>query len=356
MKSQIFWLLLWLALPLWGQNDFYKNHSFTQADTLRGKLLPERSCYDVHYYQLNIRVNPDEKFLQGQVAIHFTAERDFERLQIDLYREMTIAAISFEDQALDYERRANAVLVNMPRLLLSGEQAVLHITYGGKPQSAVDPPWQEGFVWSEDGRGRPWVGVACEGAGASLWWPCKDHLSDEPDSCQVQVSVPEGLMAVSNGNLQSVDTLGNGYVRYDWRVSYPINNYNITLNIAPYVQFSDHYQMGNGESLALDYYVLPNNLARARRHFRQIPKVLEAFEYYFGPYPFPRDGFAMVDAPFLGMEHQGAIAYGNDYQRGYLGYMALDHMDWDYVIVHETAHEYFGNSISCKDLGEMWIH
>ena len=353
----IFALLLCTSGTTEAQRDFYNTYSFNRADSLRGSLRAERSCYDVFYYDLDIRVDPISRMVSGQVDIHFTAVTDFERMQVDLFENMRIIRIDMNGRKLHYVREHNAVFVDLPQQS-AGNKGTIRITYGGKPVQATNPPWDGGFVWANDRNGNPWIAVACEGDGASLWWPNKDHLSDEPDSLSIRVSVPEPLVCISNGNLRSErpDPKKKGYRQYEWFVSYPINNYNVTVNIGDYTHFSDIYTAEDGASLDLDYYVMSYNLERARTHFRQTHQTLACFEEYFGKYPFWEDGFALVETPYLGMEHQSAIAYGNRYMRGYLGGMIPSDMDWDYIIVHETGHEYFGNSISVGDLSEMWIH
>ncbi|MEN0006682.1 MAG: M1 family metallopeptidase [Bacteroidota bacterium] len=345
-----------LVLLSFGQRDFYQkgNYAFTQQDTLRGMLSPVRSCYDVTFYQLDITIDVENKSLDGFVDIQFTAVEDFERLQVDLYENMNLSKITFEGKRLDFERLGNAVFVDFPKQQ-KGAQGTFRIYYNGQPTVARNAPWDGGFVWSKDSDGAPWIGVACEGDGASLWWPNKDHLSDEPDSMAINVAVPRGLTCVANGNLRGVSEKG-GYDRFEWFVSYPINNYNVTVNIANYAHWTETYTAFDGSTMPMDYYVLQANEEKAKEHFKQTVGVLECYEYVFDKYPFWNDGFAMVETPYLGMEHQGAIAYGNKYKRGYLGGMIPKNMDWDYIIVHETGHEYFGNSISCNDLSEMWIH
>lgn len=347
-------LLLAFVVPLQAQVGFFGHHSFTKADTLRGALRPERTCYDVHYYVLDVRIDPRKKAIRGFVDINYTAVSDFERLQIDLFENMTIDRILHQDKELSYTREYNAVFVDFPAVQEAGSEGSIRVHYHGRPTVAANAPWDGGFVWSEDRRGRDWIAVACEGTGASLWWPNKDHLSDEPDSMLISLTVPNGLMAVANGNLLDVDE-GSKETRYDWFVSYPIDNYNVTLNIGHYAHFSDAYYADDGDTLALDYYVIDYNEARAKEHFEQTKTVLACYEKYLDKYPFWEDGFAMVETPYLGMEHQSAIAYGNQYMRGYLGGMIPRDMDWDYIIVHETGHEYFGNSIGCHDMAEMWI-
>lgn len=357
-RIKCFWawcgLLLAFVVPLQAQVGFFGHHSFTKADTLRGALRPERTCYDVHYYALDVRIDPRKKAIRGFVDIKYTAVSDFERLQIDLFENMTIDRILYQDKELSYTREYNAVFVDFPAVQEAGSEGSIRVHYHGRPTVAANAPWDGGFVWSEDRRGRDWIAVACEGTGASLWWPNKDHLSDEPDSMLISLTVPNGLMAVANGNLLEVDE-GSKETRYDWFVSYPIDNYNVTLNIGHYTHFSDAYYAEDGDTLALDYYVIDYNEARAKEHFEQTKTVLACYEKYLDKYPFWEDGFAMVETPYLGMEHQSAIAYGNQYMRGYLGGMIPRDMDWDYIIVHETGHEYFGNSIGCHDMAEMWI-
>ncbi len=347
--------LIILSFPLFGQEDFYKKYEFTEADTLRGALRPERTCFDVHYYDLNIKVDIDNRYLSGFVDVCYTAIEDFERLQLDLFKNMQINAIELDHKKLPFKRIHNAFFVETP-LQKKGSENCLRVYYEGAPITARNAPWDGGFVWKKDQEGKDWVGVACEGTGASLWWPNKDHLSDEPDSMHIRVAVPEGLMCVSNGNLVHTLPQKNGFTRYDWKVSYPINNYNVTVNIADYAHFSETYCAEDGDSLSLDYYVLKESVSKAKKQFQQVPEMLRCFEYYFGKYPFWEDGYAMVETPYLGMEHQSAIAYGNKYMRGYLGGLIPPDMDWDYIIIHETGHEYWGNSISCEDHAEMWIH
>ena len=356
-KTPLYSILFLLFLPmiLIAQKDFYQNYQFTEADTLRGMLRPERTCFDVHFYDLNISIDPEKHFIKGQVDMHFKALDDFTKIQVDLYPNMQINRIMQEGHELTFTRKHSAVFINTP-LYKTGDFGSLTIDYQGIPTEAKNPPWDGGFIWTEDDNEQAWIGVACEGDGASLWWPNKDHLSDEPDSMSIRVSVPNNLMCISNGNLRQTLPLKNGYTRYDWFVSYPINNYNVTVNIGDYSHFSETYFATDGTSMPLDYYVLSNHVEQAKEHFKQVPKVLKCFENYFGKYPFWKDGYGLVETPYLGMEHQDAIAYGNQFTRGYLGGMIPHDMDWDYIIVHETGHEYFGNSISCNDLSDMWIH
>lgn len=332
---------------------------FSRADTLRGMLTPLRTCYDVKYYHLDIAVNINEKQISGSTLFRFIAKDDFKRLQFDLFDNLKIERIIHKDLELSFSREFNAVFLDFPDTLSKGSENEFKVFYSGAPVIAKNAPWDGGFVFSKDGNGKPWVTVACQGIGASSWWPNKDHQSDEPDSMLISVSVPTELMNVSNGTLRSVDKLNNGNSTYNWFVSYPINNYGVTLNIADYAHFSDSYNGLSGK-LPLDYYVLKENSTVARSHFRaNVKPMLKSFEQWFGPYPFYRDGYKLVETPYLGLENQTAIAYGNRYSNGYKGSdwsgTGLG-LTWDYLIVHESGHEWFGNNITSKDIADMWIH
>ena len=338
------------------QKDFYKNYQFTKADTLRGMLRPERTVYDVTFYDLNLKIEPDRHFVSGYVDIYFKAVKSFKTLQIDLFENMHISKIEHKGGEMRFDRLHAAVFVDLLPGYNQGESGRFRIYYEGYPTTAQNPPWDGGFVWKKDSAGKDWIGVACEGTGASLWWPNKDHLSDEPDSMAINISVPDGLMCVSNGNLRATTPESGGFTNWHWFVSYPINNYNVSVNIADYAHFSDVWVASDGDSLACDYYVLKENLEIAKIQFAQVQGMFDCYEKYFGKYPFWRDGFAMVETPYLGMEHQSGIAYGNQYKRGYLGGRIPKDMSWDYIIIHETGHEWWGNSISSRDHAEMWIH
>ena len=339
--------LLMMAAP--GQPAFSQDQAFGRYDSLRGALNPHRTCYDVHFYDLSVQVFPDEKRIRGSNSIHFTAQRDFDTLQVDLFANMAIDSITYQTQRLTYKRDSNFVFVAFPSVVSEGARERFTVHYHGKPREAPKPPWDGGFDWDSDKKGRPHIGVACEGTGASLWWPNKDHLTEEPDSMAITSIVPEELMVVANGDLRRKEQRPEGFQAYHWFVEYPINNYNVTLNIGHYAHFQRQYHSPmTAGSLPLDYYVLDYNLEEAKAHFEQVPGVLKCFERYFGPYPFPKDGYALVETPYWGMEHQGAIAYGNDYQNRPRGF--------DYIILHETGHEWWGNSVSTHDHGAMWIH
>ena len=329
--------------------------TFSLADSLRGALRIERTSTDISYYNLDIEFDLENKSIKGSNTIDFEFSGGTEKIQLDLFENMQLERIMHKNKQLEFERIHNAVFIDARSFEISSKNRIV-VHYSGSPNRAKFPPWDGGFVWSSDSNNDVWLAVACEGYGASSWWPNKDHLYDEPDSMQMSFTVPSGLECVSNGDLAERIELNDNKTKFTWKVRYSINNYNVTFNIGKYTHFSDEYISKDGETLKLDYYVLPKNLETAKEHFKQVPGVLEAFEHYFGKYPYWKDGYALVETPYLGMEHQSAIAYGNKYMRGYLGGMIPPEMDWDYIIVHETGHEYFGNSVSCSDHAEMWIH
>jgi aminopeptidase N len=351
-------LLIVLTSASYAQFDFIWNKKFTKADTLRGTLSPLRSCYDVLFYDLDIRVDIANKSISGSNTIKFLVKSDFQQLQIDLFENMKIEKIEYNGQQLSYTRQFDAVFVDFPVQVKKESVQFLKIFYSGKPQSAKRPPWDGGFTWDKDPDGNPWVGVSCQGTGASLWWPCKDHQSDEPNEMLIRVTVPPGLMDVSNGRLKRAMSLPDGWTKYEWYVSYPINTYNVTVNIANYKTFSETYKHPDfKDTLTLDYFVLGANCEKAEKQFKQVKPMMECFYNMLGEYPFVRDGYKLVETPYLGMEHQSCIAYGNKYKNGYLGYnRSGTSYEFDYIIIHETAHEWWGNNVTTKDIADMWIH
>lgn len=360
MQKYFFLLIFTVVISsLSAQRDFYqKKFTFSEADTLRGMLSPERSCYDVTFYDLNLTVNIKNRSLRGSVGFHFDVVDNFKRLQFDLFENMEIEGIYYQKELVPFERKHNAVFVNFEKEFKKDEKGMFTVLYKGKPIAARNAPWDGGFVWKKDKNGNPWIGVACEGTGASLWWPNKDHLSDEPDSMKITVNLPENLTVASNGQLRKhyKDPEQYDINVWEWFVSYPINNYNVSITIGDFANFKDYWVSSEGDSLELDYYVLKDNLAKAKKQFEQVHQMLDCYEHYFSKYPFWEDGFSLIETPYLGMEHQSGIAYGNGYQRGYRGGMIPKDMDWDYIIIHETGHEWFGNSVSSNDHAEMWIH
>ncbi len=331
---------------------------FSRADTLRGSLRPTRTCYDVVHYGLDLELHPSDSTVSGTIDIAYLGVRESDSIQLDLSRLLDIEHVQQGGMPLGYERIDNAVFVALARPTRTGELDTLSVRYAGKPKIAVQPPWDGGLIWARDSLDRPWISVSCEGAGASTWWPNKDYLGDEPDSVSFSLTVPDELTVVSNGRfVDEQDALG-GKTKFSYATSYPINNYNVTFYAGHYLSFGDTLNSPDvATPLQLNYSVLDYNLERAEAHFaEEVKPMLRCYEGYFGPYPFWRDGYRLIEAPFLGMEHQSAIAYGNNYQRGYLGGMIPDDMGWDYLIVHESGHEYFGNAVSVADHAEMWLH
>lgn len=320
---------------------------FTEADTLRGKNSEYRSGYDVTFYRITIDVNIDDKYIRGHVDIYFTALNDLDTIQIDLYRNMTVNNVMYQSDMLDFQRKYDAIFAAFRETVKQGTHGVLTVYYEGKPVKARKPPWEGGFVWKRDKNKNPWVGVSCELDGASLWWPLKDHLSDEPDSLEMNVAVPEGLFCVSNGRLTAHKKENNQEV-FTWKTSYPINSYNATVYIGDYSHFTLTYP-AKDTTYNLDFFVLPYHLDVAREHFKQAIGILRFYEDTFGEYPWWRDGYKLVESPYAGMEHQTAIAYGSDYKNCYGA-------GFDYIILHETAHEWWGNSVSAGDYAEIWLH
>lgn len=330
---------------------------FTRKDSLFGGLRIERTSFDVLRYDLNITINPEKKEISGHNDITFKAVNPTKKIQLDLFDNMKIDGITHQNFGkLEYIREENAVFVQFPSSLIQDSVYTIRFMYHGNPKIAKNAPWDGGFVFKKDSNGKDFIGVAVQGTGASLWYPVKDSQSDEPDfGTSVKVTVPNGLMNVSNGRFQGSTDLGNGYTRWDWEVKNPINTYSITVNIADYVHFSDSLP-----NLDIDYYVLRENAEKAKIHFdADVKPMMNCFQSKFGNYPFAEDGFKLVESPYLGMEHQSAVAYGNKYRKGYLGSDLSGTgvgMFFDYIIIHETGHEWFGNSITSQDIADMWIH
>ncbi len=328
---------------------------FTRKDSLRGGLRHERTSFDVLRYDLNIRVDPDQKSIVGYNDITFKATDPTQKIQIDLFENMNVDSIVLNGKKLQYRREFDAVFIDAGAVLNKNTQHILRFYYSGKPIVARRAPWDGGFVFSHDTTGKPWIGVAVQGVGASLWYPVKDTQTDEPDwGASVKVAVPNGLMNVSNGRFIGQQDLKDGYTRWDWEVKSPINSYNISVNIADYAHLHDQH---NG--LDLDYYVLRANEQKARQHFAEVKPMMDCFQFKFGTYPFAEDGYKLVETPYLGMEHQSAVAYGNKFLKGYMGNDLSGTgigMLFDFITIHESGHEWFGNSITSADVADMWIH
>lgn len=349
----IFFLLFCAVLS--AQGSYFKN-TFTHQDTLRGQLRFERTCYDVTYYELDISLDFKGKSVEGSNSIYFKVLQPTSKIQIDLFNNMAIDKIEMDGHVLDYTRDGNAFFIQFPKPLEANSQYAITVYYNGSPKRALRAPWDGGFVWDYDLKGNEWIGVVCEGFGASSWWPLKDHLSDEPDSMDITIKVPKEYVAVCNGVLTDVEEIELSHKKYHWHIHYPINSYNVTVNVAKYAHFEDVYVAQDSDTLHLDYYVLPENVDTAKKHFQQVIPVLKCYEKYFGKYPFWKDGYCLTETSYLGMEHQSCIAYGNKFKKGYWGRHIPELAEWDYIIVHETGHEYFGNAVSCTDHAEMWLH
>jgi aminopeptidase N len=331
------------------------NAQFTRRDSLQGGIRIERTSYDVKRYDLNITINPEQRSIKGFNEITFDVVSPTQKIQVDLFENMKVDSIVWNTKKLNYKRDNDAVFIDFPEKLASKSNHKLKFYYSGNPLIAKNAPWDGGFVFKKDSNGKDFIGVAVQGTGASLWYPVKDSQTDEPDNgASIKVAVPNGLMNVSNGRFLGSQNLKNGYTRWDWEVKNPINNYTITVNIANYVHIQDKMP-----DLDLDYYVLRENEAKAREHFMEVKPMMECFQSKFGRYPFWEDGYKLVETPYLGMEHQSAVAYGNKYKKGYMG-MDLSGtgvgMFFDFITIHETGHEWFGNSITSTDIADMWIH
>jgi Peptidase family M1 domain/Peptidase M1 N-terminal domain len=334
------------------KHNFTLRTDFTEADTLRGKLSSLRTCYDVLFYDLNVKVDPDSKSIQGNTMIRFRTVNDFKEIQIDLFANMKIEKIVFHDSIVSFTRRQDAVFVQFPELIKQGSEEEIRIYYSGIPQIPDLASLSGGFIWTQDKNGKPWIETVVQGSGASLWWPCKDHLSDKPDSMHITVSVPSGLSVVSNGQFLGKTELPDKQVQFKWAVSYPMNNYSAVLYIGDYVHFSDQFKTTTG-NFPLNYYCLSYHLDPDKKFVQQVKPLLALYEKDFGPYPFPRDGYALVESPY-GMEHQSAVSSGtftnlNDDK-------PVDSIAHVIEFWHETAHEWWGNSVTCNDMADFWIH
>lgn len=338
-------------------------------DSLRGSITAERAWWDVQHYQIHLNdINAQKKSISGIVTIDFKVINEGNNLmQIDLQAPLQIDSVFYDNKTasqpstnkLDFEKKATSVyLIHLTTPMKLNQQKTILIYYSGVPIEAKNAPWDGGIVWGKDKNGADFIASACQGIGASSWWPCKDHESDEPDNgATVILDTPKDLLGVSNGTLRR-DTLMGEKRRTEWIVKNPINNYGISFNVANYASWVSIYKGEKGD-LKMSFYVLPENLEKAKKQFNDANRMLEAFEHWFGPYPFYEDGYKLIEVPYLGMEHQSAISYGNKYQNGYLGIdMSLTGwgLKWDFIIIHESGHEWFGNSITAADIADMWIH
>lgn len=361
MKKYLKSLLLAFLISSGAQAQGLLNKSetvFNRQDSLRGSITKERAWWDLKYYHLDVKVDPTEKTITGSNTIRYTVVSEYNKMQIDLQEPMQIYKITQDGKEQKFVRDGNAFFIELTAAQKLGETKEIVVSFGGKPKEAVKPPWDGGITWKKDKNGKDFIASSCQGLGASIWWPNKDHMYDEVENMLISVNVPGDLTDVSNGRLQSVTNEKDGTKTFNWYVSNPINNYGVNINIGDYVNFSEKYKGEKGD-LDCSYYVLKDNMAVAKKQFKDAPRMLKAFENWFGPYPFYEDSYKLVEAPYLGMEHQSCVTYGNGYKNGYLG-SDLSGTGWglkfDFIIIHESGHEWFANNITYKDIADMWIH
>ncbi len=350
MKKILFIFFLFSISTIFSQN-------FTRQDTLRGSITPQRAWWDLTYYHLDISVNPENQSIEGSNTINYRVLHPNDEIQIDLQDPLKINKVVQDGKELNFRSEGYSHFIKLKKKQKSGQIKSIKVFYEGKPKVAVRPPWDGGITWTKDSNSNHFVASSNQGIGASIWWPNKDHMYDEVDSMLISVNVPKNLTNVSNGRLRSVEDYGETKT-FHWFVSNPINNYGVNINIGDYVMFSEIYDGEKGD-LDMIYYVLRDNLERAKTQFKDAIKMMQAFEFWFGPYPFYEDSFKIVEVPYLGMEHQSSITYGNKYMKGYLG-RDLSRTGWglkfDYIIIHEAGHEWFANNITYKDIADMWVH
>ena len=356
MKNKYLFGML-VLLMLLHNKSISQEYEFTKQDTLRGSITPERAWWDLTYYHLDIAVDLDNKFIKGSNTIEYKVLEPNKKLQVDLQSPLKITKVEQNGKELTFSSEGSAHFINLIDKQRKGKINSVKVYYEGNPKEAVRAPWDGGLSWTRDSNGKHFAATSCQGIGASIWWPNKDHMYDEVDSMLISVNVPKGLMNISNGRLKKIEEFEDTNT-YHWYVSNPINNYGVNINIGDYVEFSEVYEGEKGK-LDMIYYVLRDNIERAKTQFKDAVKMMDAFEYWFGPYPFYEDSFKIVEVPYLGMEHQSSITYGNKYMKGYLG-RDLSRTGWglkfDYIIIHEAGHEWFANNITYKDIADMWIH
>ena len=356
-----FYILLCLtfmcALNFQSQGLMEEKNNFSRQDTLRGSITPERIWWDLTYYHLKVQVDPEKRYISGENTIKYNVLSANQTMQIDLQAPLNITKVTQDGKKLKILHDGNAHFITLTKQQVIGNTESIIVHYKGNPKEAIRAPWDGGFSWKKDSNGNHFVATSCQGLGASVWWPCKDHMYDEVESMRISVTVPSNLMDVSNGRLESIENHGET-TTYNWFVDNPINNYGVNVNIGDYTHFSEVFD-GEKGPLSMDYYVLNDNLEKAKKQFTDAPKMMKAFEHWFGPYPFYEDGFKLVEVPYLGMEHQSSVTYGNQYKQGYLG-RDLSGTGWglkfDFIIIHESGHEWFANNITDIDIADMWIH
>lgn len=356
-------IIFFLGIIVLGHSQtglFAKSGDYTRQDTLRGSITPERVWWDLIYYDLSITVDPTKKFISGSNTITYQVLEKANKMQIDLQSPMNIdRVVQGDGEALEILQEGNAHFIMLDKQQVVGAEMKVTIYFSGFPHVAIRAPWDGGWTWTKDDNDIDFIATSNQGIGASLWWPCKDHMYDEPDNgITLSINVPKHLVAVGNGRLVEVKKQKNKTKTYVWKVVNPINNYGVNVNVGDYVNFSEKYTGEKGE-LDMDYWVLRDNLEKAKVHFVDAKRTIEAFEHWFGPYPFYEDSYKLVETPYLGMEHQSSVTYGNGYQKGYKGRDLSGTgwgLKWDYIIVHETGHEWFANNITYQDVADMWVH
>ena len=340
-------------------SGFAQQSNFSKQDTLRGSITRERIWWNLLHYNLDFKVDPASKSIEGSNIIRYKVLSENQLMQIDLQPPMKITSVVQNNKYLEYIRDGNVYYITLKRVQEVGDENKIKIEFKGAPKVSNNPPWDDGFTWSKDKNENDFIATSCQGGGASIWWPCKDHMYDEPDEgIELSITAPKHLMGVANGRLINTKENSDNTKTHIWEVLNPINNYGVNINIGDYVHFSEKYEGKKGK-LDCDYYVLSYNLEKAKKQFADATRTLEAFEHWFGPYPFYEDSFKLVEVPYLGMEHQSSVTYGNGYQNGYRG-RDLSGTGWglkfDFIIVHESGHEWFANSITNIDMADMWIH
>ena len=334
------------------------SQKITRQDSLRGSITPQRAWWDLVHYDLSVEVMPESKTIIGtNVMTYKVLNEGTNELQIDLQAPMELTAVMQDGHSLDVQSEGNAHFIQLEDPQREGELKKISLSFEGKPRIAKNPPWDGGITWKKDSNGKHFIASSNQGIGASVWWPNRDHPADEVDSLDMHVTVPKDLIDVSNGRLVHIDTDATTKT-YHWTVKNPINNYGVNLNIGDYVNFSEVYK-GEKGPLDMSYWVLKEDEEKAREQFKQAPMMMEAFEHWFGPYPFYEDSFKLVQAPYLGMEHQSSVTYGNRFKNGYLGRDLSgtgEGLKFDFIIIHEAGHEWFANNITNKDVADMWIH
>lgn len=354
----VFLFILFSASSLSTAQLLHDKDQFTRQDSLRGSITPERAWWDITYYNLDVTVLPEDKFIYGSNTITYEVLEPYQVMQIDLQEPMHITMVTQNGKELEVKHEGNAHFITLKENQTTGSKNQIKINFEGHPREARNAPWDGGFSWRKDSNGKDFIATSNQGLGASVWWPCKDHMYQEVDGMTISVNAPAGLMNVSNGRLTGTELKPDGSSTYTWEVRNPINNYGVNINIGDYVNFSEVYQ-GEVGPLDMNYYVLRDNLDKAKKQFKDAPKMMKAFEHWFGPYPFYADSYKLVEVPYLGMEHQSSVTYGNRYVNGYLG-SDLSGSGWgmkfDFIIIHESGHEWFANNITNKDIADMWIH